>query len=156
MDSKVRVSANPETGEVITVSQDNPAYGYGRVTQERAIMDENGWLRVRTLSALVPGLVTDLKKLGWVNGQFLPGKIVIREQLTPFNKRNPDKNLKIAGETGIVCKQNDSPIYRNTFYNTNPNAEDKTEFHTNADEIKAAYGTGEHASKDEEVSDFSL
>jgi hypothetical protein len=156
MDSKVRVSTDPESGKVITVSEGNPSYGYCRVTQERTIMDENGWARVRVLSALVPGTVGDLEKMGWVAGQFLPGKIVIKEQLTPFNKKNPEKNIKIAGDTGIVCKDGENPIYRNTVYNPNPNAEDKLWAHTNGEEIRNAYSGAPKEDGEKEVNDFSL
>ena len=156
MTSKVKVTAN-EKGQVVIPSENNPMFGYVRVQQERPVTDENGWLRLKTLTALVPGTVSDLSKLGWVNGQFIPGNIVIREQLTPFNKRNPDRDLKVAGDTGIVCRVGDQPIYRNTFYSTNPSAVDTVLEHTNADEIKAAYlGETSAASVNEEVDDFSL
>jgi hypothetical protein len=156
MTSKVKVTAN-EKGQVVIPSENNPAFGYVRVQQERPVTDENGWIRVKTLTALVPGTISDLNKLGWVNGQYITGNIVIREQLTPFNKRNPERDLKVAGDTGIVCKVGDQPIYRNTFYSTNPSAVDTVLEHTNADEIKAAYlGEVSASSVNEEVDDFSL
>ena len=46
----------------------------------------------------------------------LPGKIVVVESLTPFNPENPDRDLKIAGGTGVICRIDDQPIYRQTFY----------------------------------------
>lgn len=155
MTSTVKVTAN-ESGQVVVPSENNPTFGYVRVEQERAVTDENGWIRVKTLTALVPGTVSDLKKLGWVNGQSVPGTIVVREQLMPFNKRNPERDLKVAGDTGIVCKVGDQPIYRNTFYSTNPNAQDTLIAHTNVEEIKAAYSGVSLASDKEEVDDFSL
>jgi hypothetical protein len=156
MNSKVKVTAN-EDGKVVIPSPNNPSFGYVRVEQERGVTDENGWMRVKTVTALVPGTVNDLNKLGWVKGQLINGTIVIREQLTPFNKRNPERDLKIAGSTGIVCKVDDQPIYRNTFYNTNPNAQDTIIAHTNIEEIKAAYsGSASLVSETEEIDDFSL
>lgn len=156
MNSKVKVTAN-ELGKVVIPSENNPSFGYVRVEQERAVTDENGWIRVKKLTALVPGTVSDLNKLGWVNGQLVNGSIVIREQLTPFNKRNPERDLKVAGDTGIVCKVDDQPIYRNTFFTTNPNAQDTVIAHTNIEEIKAAYsGSAPLVSETEEIDDFSL
>jgi hypothetical protein len=46
--------------------------------------------------------------MGFYAGQELPGTIVIEESLTPFNKKAPERDLKIAGETGIVCRVGDS------------------------------------------------
>lgn len=156
MTSKVKVTAN-EDGRVVIPSDNNPTFGYVRVKQERAVTDENGWIRIKSLTALVPGTVSDLTKLGWVNGQMISGTIVIREQMMPFNKRNPERDLKVAGNTGIVCKVGDDPIYRNTFYTTNPSAQDVIIAHTNVDEIKAAYsGSMSAVSEQEEVDDFSL
>ena len=153
MNEKVKVTANPE-GEVIITSEGSE-YGYIRVVQQRAMIDEsNGWLKVKDFSALIHGLVSDLNNLGWKEGQILPGKIVIREQLTPFNRKNPDKDFKIAGDTGIVCKQGDQPIYRNTFYSPNPLAGDVPVPHTNGDEIKAAYAA--EASEVANQPDFHL
>lgn len=140
MNSSVKVSAN-EAGKVVNVSENNPAYGFIRVTQDRLITDDSGWLRVKTLSALIPGLVSDLNKLGWVDGQEIEGKIIIKEKLEPFNKKNPEKDLKIAGDTGIVCKIGGKSIYRNTMYTTSATAQDITINHDNVEEIRGAYGT---------------
>ena len=155
MISQVKVTAN-EAGRVVIASENNPAYGYIRVEQERAVTDENGWIRVKTLTALIPGTVSDLNKLGWVAGQVVPGTIVIREQLTPFNKRNPERDIKIAGSTGIVCKVGDAPIYRNTFYHHNTDAQDVLVAHTNVNEIKETYAVTEGFQEEEESDDFSL
>ncbi len=136
--SKVKVTANSE-GNVIIPSENNPEYGYVRVQQERPMFNDRGFMTNVKLSALIPGKITDLKTLGWVDGQELPGKIVVKEQLAPFNKKDPTRDLKKAGETGITIMQNGQPIYRNTFYKPDPNAVDVLEEHTNREEIKAAY-----------------
>lgn len=157
MNNSVKVSAN-DAGKVVNVSENNPAYGFIRVTQDRLITDDSGWLRVKTLSALIPGLISDLNKLGWVNGQEIEGKIIVKEKLEPFNKKNPEKDLKIAGDTGIVCRFEGKPIYRNTMYTTNANAQDITINHDNVEEIRGAYGTAsvESFSAVEADDDFSL
>ena len=62
MNSKVFVQAD-ETGAVINVSENNPEFGYVRVQQTRTMIDDNGFVRRREISALMPGSVEDLKAL---------------------------------------------------------------------------------------------
>lgn len=133
--SNVRVVADA-TGNVIGVSQNNPEYGYIRVEQETIQINDQGWLRNVRRSALLKGKVEDLMRTGYKEGTEIPGKIVVVESLTPFNSENPDRNLKIAGATGIVCRVDDQPIYRETFYTANLNAIDEFITHDNSTEIK--------------------
>lgn len=133
--SKVVVTAD-KTGNIIGVSENNPEYGYVRVEQSGSFINDQGWLRVSRRSALIKGLVKDLVETGFTEGQELNGKIVVVESLTPFNPENPDRDLKIAGETGVVCRIDDQPIYRQTFYTTNVNNEDQLIMHNNGEEIR--------------------
>lgn len=135
MTTKVRVTGD-ENGNVIGVSMNNPEYGYVRVEQRVAQVNDQGWLRISKRSALIKGKVEDLKEAGFTAGQELPGKIVVIESLVPFNTENPDRDLKIAGTTGVVCRIEDEPIYRQSFYTSNENAFDELLMHTNSDEIK--------------------
>ena len=151
MSKRVVVTAN-EDGDVVIPSTNNPVYGYVRVEQERDIFDEtSGWLKSKKVSALIPGTVKELKALGWYSGQEIAGKIVVKESLTPFNKKDPEKNIKIAGETGVVCSVGGEPIYRNNFYTPNPAALDILVPHDNSDEIIAANATLEHAGEGKEL-----
>lgn len=155
MNSKVFVVAD-ETGAVINVS-DNSDYGYVRVQQTRTMIDDNGFVRRKTISALMPGLVEDLKAMNLYGGQALDGKIVIEEALNPFNKKNPERDLKVAGETGIVCTLGGLPIYRRTKFTFNESTPDTTVDHDNVDELRAAYAaqaSKEAVSSTEE--DFSI
>ena len=136
--SKTRV-APLTAGQVIVVSSDNTEFGHIRVTQTRNIFDDRGWLKPTQLSALVPGEVKHLKNLGWKEGQELPGHIVIKESFTPFNKKDPDKDLKIAGDSKVVCTQDGKKIYRKCFYSEVKNAEDQTIEHDNQEEIRQAF-----------------
>lgn len=138
MNSKVRVNADA-AGNVIVPSKNNPGYGHIRVEQIRMIIDERGFARKKTVSALIPGTIEDLKAFGWVAGSEVEGKIVVKERLTPFNTSEPERDYKVAGETGIVCCQDGQPIYRKAFYTLNMNAYDETVEHTNGEDIKAAY-----------------
>lgn len=133
--SKVRVTAD-KTGNVIGVSQNNPEYGYIRVEQQAIQINDQGWLRNSKRSALIKGKMVDLLETGYREGTELPGRIVIMESLTPFNTENPDRDLKVAGDTGIVCRVDDQPIYRQSFYTTNPNAYDEFITHNNSEEIR--------------------
>ena len=154
--SNVRVTAN-EAGEVIIVSEGNPQYGYCRVEQERVIIDDQtGFLKVKNLSALVAGTVEDLKRVNWKAGQVLTGKIVVREQFEPFNPKNPDASLKIAGDSGVVCSRNSQDIHRQTRYSSNPEAADVLIQHDNGESIKAASGTLVSQGSNKEEDDFKL
>jgi len=137
MESKVKITGD-ELGNVIHQSVNNPEYGYVRVEQVRSMYDDNGFLRRRVVSALIQGSMEDLKQEGYYLGQELPGKIVIIESLNPTNKKDHTKNIKTAGNTGVVCKVNGKPIYRKTIYTIISNLTDELVKHDNVDEIKAA------------------
>jgi hypothetical protein len=133
--SKVRVAADIN-GNVIGVSQNNPEYGYIRVEQSVTQISEAGWLKPVKRSALIKGKVEDLAEAGFVEGHELSGKIIVRESLTSFNPENPDRDLKIAGATGVVCTIDDQPIYRQTFFTSNQEACDDLITHDNTVEIR--------------------
>jgi hypothetical protein len=138
MNSKVRVTADA-AGNVIVPSKNNSEWGHIRVEQTRMIIDDRGFARKKTVSALIPGTINDLKGFGWSKDQEVEGKIVVKERLDAFNTEEPERDYKIAGDTGIVCCQNGQPIYRKAFYTLNMNAYDETIEHTNGEDIKAAY-----------------
>ena len=133
--TKVTVTAD-KNGNVIGVSENNPEYGYIRVEQVATQIDDRGWLRNVKRSSLIKGLVQDLAETGYREGTELPGRIVVKESTVPFNQNNPDRDLKIAGETGVICRIDDEPIYRQTFYTTNPSAVDELIMHNNSEEIR--------------------
>ena len=135
MNKSVRVTG--QNGQVVNISPNNPKYGYIRVEQTVMSMD-NGWMRKKTVSALVPGEVADLKGLALSHGDELPGRIQVKEQLEAFNPENPEKDLKIAGDTGITCTIAGEPIYRKTFYSEDGEADVKLA-HDNGDAISAKY-----------------
>lgn len=143
MNSKVIVTAD-KTGQIVTPSQNNKDWGFIRVEQTRVIIDETNFARKSTISALIYGKVEDLSSFGWAEGTELPGTIVVCEQTEPFNPKNPEKDLKRAGDTGIVCMFGDNPIYRKNFYKNDPSATDHTLEHTNGEEIRAAYAAAQN------------
>jgi hypothetical protein len=143
--SKVRISPD-EQGNAIRVSKNNPEYAHMRITQERVDFGSNGWVNRKVFSSLIHGKTEDLKQMGFTAGQELPGNIVVLEQLNPFNSNDPERDLKIAGETGIVCKGVDAEtgevrdIYRTTRYDATGQMQSITIAHVNGDEIREANG----------------
>lgn len=149
MNTNVHVTAN-KAGQVIT--SNNNGYGFIRVSQTRMVIDEKtGFVKPIVLSALIKGKVEHLEMFGYKANQELPGKIVIKESLEPFNTKNPEKDYKMAGETGIVCCADGQPIYRNCFYNVSGTDMDELIAHTNTDAIREAF-----ASLEPETEDISL
>lgn len=143
---KVKVTADAAKN-VVVPSKNNPEWGHIRVVQERIIVDDRGFARKKPVSALIPGLIGDLKAFNWKADQEVKGTIIFKEQLVPFNPKDPDRDYKVAGKTGVVCCIDGQPIYRKTFYNADPDAKDvhilddhgNPVSHNNGDAIRAAY-----------------
>lgn len=133
--NKVKVAAD-KNGNIIGVSQNNPEYGYIRVEQVATQINDQGWLRNVKRSALIKGKVDDLLTCNYKEGSEILGKIVVVESFEPFNPTNPERDLKIAGDTGVICRVNDQPIYRQTFFTCNQDATDELITHNNTDEIR--------------------
>lgn len=133
--SKVTVAAD-KNGNVIGISPNNPEYGWIRVEQNARVINDRGWLRNAKRSALIKGKVEDLVASNYKDGEEITGKIIVVESHEAFNPENPDRDIKIAGDTGVICRVDDQPIYRQTFFTPNVNAQDELIMHTNAEEIK--------------------
>lgn len=142
----VKVTADA-AGNVIVPSKKNPEYGHIRVEQERMVLDDSGFSRRKVVSALMPGTISDLKGWGWSKDQMVDGCVYFKESLTPFNPKDPERDYKVAGKTGVICEIDGKPIYRKTFYSKNPDMNDVYILdqegyilsHTNGEEIRAAY-----------------
>ena len=156
MNSNVKVVANATTGAVVNVSENNPEYGYIRLEQTKAIVDDNGFLKPRTISTLLQGTVEDLQGLSFFAGQEVDGKIQIKESLEPFSQKAPDRDLKKAGETGIICTQGGAPIYRKTVYDMSGSKKDVFVQHDNVAELRAAYDAQKASGTMKPNADFSI
>ena len=154
--SKVVVVADATTGAVINQSQNNPEYGFVRVEQAVNHYDDNGFLRRKKLSALIAAPLADLQDAGYHAGQILPGKIIVQEAITPWNKENPERDLKVAGKTGIVCRIEGQPIYRRTLYTEKENLTDTFLAHDNVEELRLAYDKAEKVAAIKPNEDFSI
>ena len=132
MTNLVYVSAD-ENGSVINISKNNSDFGWVTLRQDKLVIT-NGWAQNKSLSTIILGKVENLEAFNFAEGQALDGKIIVREQLTPFIDETRD--VKVAGSTGVVCKVNGQPIYRKTFYTMNTDEKDIFIQHDNVDEIR--------------------
>ena len=139
MNSTVKIVADATTGAVVRVSETNPEFASVRLEQVRTVIGNNNFIERKTVSTLLQGATADLTAMGFYAGQELPGSIVVEESLTPFNKKNPERDLKIAGDTGIVCRVGDQPIYRRSTYSAASNAQDTLIKHDNVEQLRSAY-----------------
>lgn len=135
MNTKVVVTAD-ELGNVITSSL-NEDIGYIRIEQQSNIILGN-WIKNQNRSCLIFGKINDLQALNFKAGQELDGKIIVEESFIPFNAKNAEREMKIAGDTGVVCRVDDQPIYRRTRYTTNLQEQDVLIQHNNVEEIRDA------------------
>jgi hypothetical protein len=145
MNSTVKIVADATTGAVVRVSETNPEFSSVRLEQTRTVIGNNNFIERKTVSTLLQGATSDLIAMGFYAGQELPGSIVVEESMTPFNKKNPERDLKIAGETGIVCRVGDQPIYRRSTYSTASNAQDILIKHDNVEQLRTAYAQNNSA-----------
>ena len=88
----------------------------------------------------------DLKAFNLNPNQELDGKIVVEESFIPFNPNNAERELKMAGDTGIPCLVDGQPIYRRTRYTTNLTEQDVLIQHNNTEDIREAINAAKELS----------
>jgi hypothetical protein len=153
--SNVRVISD-EQGNAIRVSKNNPEYAVVRVTQEKVIFGNGGWVNRKVLSSLIKGKTEDLTEIGFTSNQELPGHIVIMET---FEGRQED--LKIAGDTGIVLQGVDAStgevrdIYRTTEYDSTGLKQNTLIPHVNGDAIREANGNTSNTISQSELTELT-
>lgn len=128
--SKVTIVTHPETGNVVTQNPNKPEYGSIRVDQEVKTFT-NGYLNRSKRVAFIGGTMEDLNEMNFREGQILPGKIVVKEQLEAFYS---GQSPKINPETNEVLTQGGQPIYRNSFYTEDLTAFDMPLTHDTVEE----------------------
>jgi hypothetical protein len=106
------------------------------IYEQKAVELRNGWYADKSLSALVLGPIALLESMD--HSKPLTGKIIVREQLEPFNDKDLTYKLKYAGDSKIVCMKGDKPIYRTTEFTSDLNAQSTFIQHTNGAEIREA------------------
>ena len=105
--NKVNVTAD-DMGNVINQSKNSPDYGYVRLEQNRVTLGNNGWVKNTKLTALLQGKVEDLQALELKSDSQLSGKILVKEQLEPFNTINSEADIKLAGKAEDVLIAHDN------------------------------------------------
>ena len=139
MNSKVMVSAD-DKGNVIRQTK-NEEWSNIILKQTRTKFLANNFAQSKPLSVLILGRTEDLKAMNLQEGQELDGHIYVKEQTMPFNENDPDRDLKMAGDTGIICATADGePIYRKAFYDPSGTLKDVPVPHANGAEIRSALG----------------
>tara|TARA_R100000951_G_scaffold45275_1_gene38581 strand:+ start:747 stop:1295 length:549 start_codon:yes stop_codon:yes gene_type:complete len=137
--NKVQIMPD-ELGNVVRQSKNNTDFGYVRLQQDKVSFGNNGWVKRSQVSTLLHGKIEDFDAIGIKDKTELSGKIIVREQTEAFSANDPDRDLKYAGDTGVICCAYGEPIYRKTFFVTDVNAEDILIAHTNGDAIREANG----------------
>ncbi len=137
--NKVQIMPD-ELGNVVRQSKNNADFGYVRLQQDKVSFGNNGWVKRSQVSTLLHGKIEDFDAIGIKDKTELTGKIIVREQTEAFSANDPDRDLKYAGDTGVICCAYGEPIYRKTFFVTDVNAEDILIAHTNGDAIREANG----------------
>ena len=146
MQNKVNIVAD-DMGNIIRQSSKNAEFGHIRLEQQRVVFGNTVWVKSSNRSTLLHGKMDDLQNLQLNVNTPLTGKIIVKESLTPFSNNDPDRDLKMAGETGIICAVEGEPIYRKTFFVADATAEDVLIAHTNGDAIREANGMNTNAVK---------
>ena len=141
MQSKVNIIAD-DKGNVVRQSNTNAEFGHVRLVQTRVTFGNSGWVKKSNISTLLHGKLEDLQEMGLESMEFLPGKIVIKEQLEAFSVNDGNRDYKMAGDTGIICCVDGQPIYRKTFFVADVTAQDVLIAHNNSAAIKEANGLG--------------
>ena len=146
MQNKVNIVAD-DMGNIIRQSSNNAEFGHIRLEQQTVTFGNTGWVKSSNRTTLLHGKMDDLQSLNLNESTPLNGKIIVKESVTPFSNNDPDRDLKIAGETGIICSVDDQPIYRKTFFVADITAKDVLIAHTNGDAIREANGLTSNAVK---------
>lgn len=133
------VTVRKENGATVRVSN-NPEYGF-IVLEQIASELKGGWISDKTLTTIIQGKTSVLESMDL--SKPLIGKIVVLESIKPFNDKQPERDLKYAGDTGIVCMDGDNPIYRKTEFTYDINKHSEFIKHTNGAEIRSANSTNQ-------------
>lgn len=143
-----------EHGAKIRVSVNNPEYAHVLLVQNKTWIAPSGWVRKRRMSTLLNGKTEVIKELGLGKKKYLPGQIVIKEQLEPFScSSDPDRDIKYAGDTGVICCKDGEIIYRKCFYDSSGLDVDILVAHTNGDAIREANAANAENTTEADVND---
>lgn len=111
---KLIVKSNPNTGLIITPSENNAEYGSVMV-QETTNKVSGGFINAEIRTVFFRASLKTLNAMSLKDGQEFPieGKLVHHESTTPFFEGQAPKK---AGKNGGVLLFNGMPIYRETVF----------------------------------------
>lgn len=134
-DGKVRVTANPATGDIFTLQTENGSpkldkngdrFGYIRLEQRKLILDDKSYFGggVEKRSALRAMTEAAWNKVAdsYEDGMVIPGTIVHEDSLK--QEHNGFKARRAGEEGELLTADKGKQIYRNTYFTTNENATD--------------------------------
>ena len=135
MNNQVTIVANSTSGLVVNMRTiTDKSTGESRevgsvMVQSKALSGLSGLGRVQTRTAFITLEQEALDFLGdsLIDGAILPvaGKIVIEETLTPYVRKDGSKQeAKINPTTNQVITYQGQPVYRNTYFSEDVNAQD--------------------------------
>lgn len=143
-DGKVRVTANPTTGEIFTLQRDENGapkldknkeeYGFIRLEQRSLSENEeaayfNGGIEVRSALRAFSRSAWEKVKDSFFDGMEMKGKIVHEDSLE--QKHNGFKPRQAGQDGPMLTANKGKQIFRNTFFTTNEAAQDSIIKHEN-------------------------
>lgn len=148
--SKVKIvgASNATPNQIVARNPNKPDYGYIRVESVEETIS-GGWLRTQKRSALINGLFADLERMAQnlQIGKEMPGKIVVKESLTPFYEGQQPKRTNSNADGVVLFKVVngvEKPIYRTTEYTSDMTVEDVLIEHDNVLSAAARQAVGEN------------
>lgn len=120
------VKAHPVTGAVVTYFENSKGETFGKIrVDQRAPVINNGFMSFANRSAFITLDEETAKEMESILEEDkpypIPGKVVVTESLEPFyNGQEP----KRKGAEGEIITHMGAPVYRDTNYVFNLNAED--------------------------------
>lgn len=133
--SPVTPSKNPEGNFINTTSNPDVCY---MILRQEVIEVKNNFPQPKLRSCIFFGTQETLSMFIENPEMFKGAKIIRKDSFKPFDTKNPERTLKVAGNTGIVCTKEGMNIYTTTEVSWEENAKDVIIEHDNIEEIKAA------------------
>lgn len=120
------VKAHPDTGAIVTYFQNSKGESFGKIrVDQRAPVINNGYMSFANRSAFITLAEKDAKEMESILTEEQPypiaGKVVVIESTEPFY---PKQSAKTKGQGGAVITHLGAPVYRDTNYVFDVNAED--------------------------------
>tara|TARA_R110001592_G_scaffold34089_3_gene117437 strand:- start:4865 stop:5386 length:522 start_codon:yes stop_codon:yes gene_type:complete len=138
MKNTVTVVLNDD-GQIIRPSK-NPDFGY--ILLEQVVVEiKDGWIKKNRKTTVVSGETTLLNEQLPYFQKPLLGNIITEESMTPTDLNDPTKDIKMGGDSGVVCMVDNQPIYRTEKFTTDLTKTSTFIKHDNGHEISNKYSS---------------